>query len=70
MNGDLASVVMFGSFLVWALIDLRSALARPEGENPEPRVINDVLAVVSGIVISGLLVWKLHVWLFGVAPIV
>ncbi len=70
MNGDTASVILFGSFLVWALIDLNSALRRPNGEKPVPVVGNDVLAVVTGLAIFGLLLWKLHYWMFAIQPIV
>ncbi len=70
MNGDTASVILFGSFFVWALIDLNSALRRPKCEKLAPVVLNDVLAAVTGLVIFGLLLWKLHYWMFGVQPIV
>lgn len=73
-NGDLASVILFGSFLVWAIADRISVgrrdaagLTQPMGQ---PSVRNDVLAIVIGVVVYILFVWKLHEWLIGVPPIV
>ena len=70
MNGDAASVLLFGAFLVWAVVDLVSALSRPETAAPAPVVRNDIIAVISGLVIYLLLLWKLHEWLFGVVPVI
>ena len=69
MNGDSASLVLFGSFLVWAVVDLRSALLRPKIEMPAPILRNDIIAVVVGLGLYGLLLWMLHEALFGVAPV-
>lgn len=68
MNGDAASVLLFGSFLVWAVIDLRSELQRPKTEKPEPVLRNDIIAVISGLGIYALFIWKLHDALIGVSP--
>ncbi len=69
MNGDSASLVLFGSFLVWAVIDLYSALQRPKTEMPAPILRNDIIAVVVGLGLYGLFIWVLHEALFGVAPV-
>lgn len=68
-NGDLASVVLFGSFLVWAVLD-RIAVKRLGDRiaNPGPAKW-DVAAVASGALVYVLFVWKLHEWLFGVSPL-
>ena len=73
-NGETSSVLLFGSFLAWAVI-LRISLKRREraGERVLPvfkSSTNDVLAIVIGLVAYGLFVWKLHEWLIGVAPVV
>ncbi|MHC1549882.1 NnrU family protein [Phyllobacterium sp. K27] len=72
-NGDLASLILFLSFLAWAVFD-RIALKRqaraglaPAAITPGP-VTNDVIAILIGLVLYGLFVWKLHVLLIGVSP--
>lgn len=73
-NGDLASVLLFGGFLVWAVVDRISVKRRaPAGMEPPAEtgsVRNDIIAIVAGLVVYVLFVWKLHEWLFGVAPMV
>ncbi|WP_184722703.1 NnrU family protein [Caulobacter sp.] len=68
-NGDQASAALFGSFLVWAIIDLISALGRRE---PAPVVVKpraDIIAVVAGTVLWAVFVMGLHRMLFGVSPL-
>ena len=68
-NGDLASLVLFGSFLAWAVWDRIAVKRRGDrGASVAGPLSNDIIAIVSGIVIYGLFVWKLHEWLFGVSP--
>ncbi|MCP4315538.1 MAG: NnrU family protein [Hyphomicrobiales bacterium] len=73
-NGDLASVLLFGGFLVWAVADRISVKRRaPVGEEPPAEtgpVRNDIAAIVAGTVVYLLFVWKLHEWLFGFPPVV
>ncbi len=71
-NGDLASVLLFGGFLVWAVADRISLKRRGPSAVPAvpgPAGRNDAIAVVGGLVLYGLFVWKLHGWLIGV-PVV
>lgn len=72
-NGDLASLILFLSFLAWAVFD-RIALKRqaraglaPMPITPGP-VTNDMIAIVIGLVLYVLFIWKLHVLLIGVSP--
>jgi uncharacterized membrane protein len=65
--GDLAGVILFGAFLVWAIIDWAMQPASVPVAAPAAR--SDIIAVVAGLVVYALLVWRLHSWLFGVAPI-
>ena len=69
-NGDLRSVVLFGSFAVFAVLDLVSVVAR--GKQPStdkaPRLAMDGAAVVAGLVAAGLLT-VFHGTLFGVPVI-
>lgn len=72
-NGDLASVLLFGSFLAWGVI-ARISLKRRQraGEvtlRPFVSAKWDLAAVVVGLLVWGLFIWKLHVLLFGVAPL-
>jgi uncharacterized membrane protein len=70
-NGTLADVLLFGSFLAWAVVDRISAKRhpRPAAQGAPPRPINDVIAVAGGLVLYVLFVLWLHAWLIGVAPI-
>lgn len=68
-NGDLASVVLFGSFLAWAVLD-RIAVKRLGDKIAAPGPVKwDIAAVVAGTAAYALFVWKLHVLLFGVSPL-
>ena len=70
-NGMLADVLLFGSFLIWAIVD-RISLKRREPvplRAAPPSRFNDLLAVVLGLGLYALLLFKLHVLLFGVSPL-
>jgi len=70
-NGMLADVLLFGTFLAWAVAD-RIAVKRraPTVVKVAPSSIaNDVIVVVAGIALYlAFLLW-LHAWLFAVAPL-
>jgi uncharacterized membrane protein len=70
-NGTLADVLLFGGFLAWAVADrisLKKRAARPiPGAPPSP--MNDVIAVVGGLALYALFLFKAHVWLIGVSPL-
>ncbi|MEO9612726.1 MAG: NnrU family protein [Nitratireductor sp.] len=68
-NGDLASLLLFGSFLAWAVLDRISVKRRGEAPPAPGPVFNDAIAVAAGLVLYVLFVWKLHLWLFGAVPI-
>lgn len=68
-NGDQASVVLFGAFLAWAIIDLASALGRKEPAPVVTRPIADLIAVAAGTALYALFVFFLHRVLFGVSPL-
>lgn len=68
-NATPAAVVLFGSFLVWALADFISLRRRGSiAATVRPRVINTVLVVIVGTVLAGVFAHVLHVWLIGVEP--
>jgi uncharacterized membrane protein len=64
-NGDLRGTVLFGSFLVYAVVDLASAVHRHTEKTTKAVVRADVVAVVAGIVVA-LIFMTLHRVLFGV----
>ncbi|MEW5421845.1 NnrU family protein [Amorphus sp. 3PC139-8] len=69
-NGDVASVVLFVAFLAWAVID-RISLKRRQpagwpGGASRASVRADMVAIVVGLLVYALFVWKVHVWLIGV----
>jgi uncharacterized membrane protein len=70
VNGTLADVLLFGSFLVWAVVDrisLKNRPARPLPGAPESGA-NDIIAVVIGLVLYGVFAFWAHEWLFGMRP--
>ncbi len=69
-NGMLADVLLFGSFLVWAVADRISLKRRVERPRPMAPVsaINDVLAIIGGLALYVLFIMGWHQRLFGVAP--
>jgi len=74
-NGDLASVLLFGGFLAWAVVDRVSIKRRGPGAGQlafvphDPGKYSDIGVILAGLVLYGLFVWKLHEWLIGV-PVV
>ncbi len=73
VNGDLASVLLFGGFLAWAVIDRISEKKRLRAgitSNPVAGPLKwDIIAVVGGLVFYVIFVAVLHKMLIGVSPI-
>jgi len=66
-NGDLGSILLFGSFLGWAVYDRISLKRRGDlGAPPASFGKGDVIALVVGTV-AFLAMLKLHGWLIGVS---
>lgn len=68
-NGDLATLVLAGSFLAWAVVDRISLKRRGDPVFGAVAVRNDVIAVVVGTAITIWFIMQLHAFLFGVSPI-
>jgi len=73
-NGDGAAILLFAAFLAWGVI-LRISLKRREraGEitlRPFVSAKYDLYAIVIGVVVWALIIWKLHAWIIGVSPLV
>ncbi len=69
-NGDLGSIVLFGSLLAWAVY-ARIAVKRRERTEPRPAVVvsgwrNDAVAVVVGVIVYFALGYIFHPLLIGV----
>lgn len=69
-NGMGVHLVLFGSFLAWAVVD-RIAVKRRGGADPSAPSgwMGDAIVVVAGAVAWVVLLLWGHQWLFGVAPI-
>lgn len=71
-NGDLGSIILFGSILAWAVYDRISLKRRADpGAPPIPvgGAGNDVLAVVVGLIAYAALVYVFHPLVIGVPVI-
>lgn len=68
VNGNVADVLLFGSFLIWAVVDLISMKKRQQRVvSPlKESWVNDVLVVVVGTAVFALFVVFLHGYLIGV----
>jgi len=64
VNGTLADMLLFGSFLLWAVADRISMKRRATSKT------NDIIAVVLGVIIYAAFVFWFHEMLFGVRPFV
>lgn len=71
-NGDLGSLILFGSVLAWAVIDRISLKSRKDaGAPPIPvgGMRNDVIAIFGGIALYALIAWWFHPYVIGVPVI-
>jgi uncharacterized membrane protein len=70
-NGMLADVLLFGSFLAWAVVDRISLKRRPPQvlRTAPARPWNDAAAVVLGLATYVFFILWAHVRLFGVSPL-
>jgi uncharacterized membrane protein len=70
-NGTLADVLLFGSFLAWAVVDRISLKRRPAQvlRTAPPGRWNDAIAIVLGFVVYALFLGWAHLRLFGVSPL-
>ncbi len=70
-NNTLADVLLFGSFLVWAVLDFRSSRQRDRAAGtvyPPGSAARTAVTVVVGVGVWALFAFGLHLWLFGVRP--
>lgn len=72
-NDSLADVILFGSFLMWAILNYSAALRRDRAANvvyASGSMSRDFAAVAIGGVAWLLFTFWLHGWLIGVRPLV
>lgn len=63
-NGDLGSVLFFGAFLAYALIDIAVQSARGKVADFTVKPRHDVIAPMAGVILYVVFLY-LHPWLFG-----
>ena len=69
-NGMLADLLLFGGFLVWAVVDRISLKRRVQVVPAAPAGrFNDLIAVVAGLALYVFFIEWAHLRLFGVAPL-
>jgi uncharacterized membrane protein len=70
-NGNLADVVLFGAFLLWAVFSFRAARARDRRDGtvyPPGTAAGTVITVAVGVVVWAVFAFWAHGLLFGVRP--
>ena len=70
-NGNLEDVILFATFLVWAMLCFRAARARDRAADLAPVVPQmraTLVAVMGGVVLYAVFLFKAHAWLVGVSP--
>ncbi len=71
-NGTLADLLLFGSFVIWAVLDFRVSRRRDRANGtvyPEGALGNTLVTVVLGVVVWAVFAFWLHARWVGVAPI-
>ena len=70
-NGNLEDVILFATFLVWAVLCFRAARARDRAADLAPVVPQmraTLVVVMGGVVLYAVFLFKAHAWLVGVSP--
>ena len=70
-NGMLADLVLFGAFLLWAVLDYRAARERDCEQSisyGQGKLVPGIVAVVIGTLLWAAFAFWLHRWWIGVAP--
>jgi uncharacterized membrane protein len=67
-NGDLGSMLLFGSFLLWAVLGFMSMRRRPidEAASFVPNPGQDAAAILGGLIAYAAMIFGLHRYLIGV----
>ena len=67
-NWDLASVILFGSFLIYGVVDRIAVKRRGDvgAANIKPNVLGDLLSIAVGLALYLLFIYEVHYMLIGV----
>ena len=70
-NGTLVDLILFGAFLIWAILDFRSARKRPilVPEKAQISTKATVITIASGVILWIVFLFGLHQYLIGVSPL-
>lgn len=66
-NGDLASVMLFGSFIAYTLINYVAVRGRGEPRAEFQSYVSDIRAIIIGVILTIVIMFWLHPWIAGVA---
>ncbi len=66
VNGDVRSVILFGAFLAFAVVDRISVKRRDQPIRPAGPVKNDIIAIGVGLAVYALIAMSLHQYIAGV----
>lgn len=70
-NGNLADIILFGAFMVWAILDYRASRRRDKRAGiryPVTGASRDIIVTVVGILAWVAFAFYVHEWLIGVKP--
>ncbi len=67
-NGDMASVLLFGSFLAFAFIDRVAQAIKGDPSHQFVSHRGDITGIIFGTILYVIFVGWVHVWLIGVSP--
>ena len=67
-NGNLADVLLFGGFLVWAVLGFRAARRRDPVADVSVNPTFTLLTTLTGLGLWLVFALQLHLWLIGVRP--
>jgi len=70
-NGRLGDIVLFGAFLVWAVMDFSASRRRDRAEGrryPVAGASRSIIVIAAGLIFYGVFAGVLHLRLIGVSP--
>ncbi len=65
-NGDLASMILFGSFFIWTVFAFASASRRKPPRGGQAKMVNNAVVLILGLVIY-IGIFRGHEWIAGVS---